>query len=90
MEKYLEYDNRKVRRTFTRYRVSDHNLQIEKGWWTNPNKQDGKTKGIPQEQCICKRCETDQVEDETHIFTCEAHKHWRDKYGITCQQKEDI
>ena len=26
MENYLEYDNRKVRRAFTRYRVSDHNI----------------------------------------------------------------
>ena len=25
-ENYLKYDNRKVRRVYTRYRVSDHNL----------------------------------------------------------------
>ena len=36
MEKYLEYDNRKLRRSYTRYRISDHNLRIEKDRWVNP------------------------------------------------------
>ena len=46
MEEYLNYEHRKVRRTYTKYRVSDHNLQIEKERWTTKTRQDGGKKGI--------------------------------------------
>ena len=82
MEEYIKYENRKVRRAYTRYRVSDHNLRIEKDRLNTKNKQDIKAKGIPQAERICMKCEANQVEDETHIFTCQAYSKWRDKYGI--------
>ena len=33
MESYVEYGCRKVRRAFTKYRISDHNLRVERDRW---------------------------------------------------------
>ena len=33
MEKYLQYDSRKVRTSFTKFQISDHNLRVEGDRW---------------------------------------------------------
>ena len=47
------------RRTLTKFRISSHNLEIEKGRYTN----------TPVEQRLCRLCTCkDDVEDEIHFL----------------------
>ena len=53
--------NRDVRKSFTRYRLSAHDLEIEKGRYPNINSDDR----------ICKNCQTFEKDDEFHfLITC--------------------
>ena len=57
LEKYLLILNEDERRVLTKFRVSAHNLEIEKGRYI----------GVQTEDRICKLCNTG-VEDETHFL----------------------
>ena len=57
LEKYLLILNEDERRVLTKFRVSAHNLEIEKGRYI----------GVKTEDRICKLCNTG-VEDETHFL----------------------
>ena len=65
-ETYLStIKNRKQRVAFTKYRLSDHTLQIENGRRKNPK--------IPRELRICPICRV-EVENEIHfLLKCEAY-----------------
>ena len=57
MESYLlQLSNLKNRQFITKFRSSDHNLEIEKGCYKN----------IPREQRLCNIC--NNIEDEDHFF----------------------
>ena len=56
-EKYLDQLPRTTRRTFVKFRVSDHKLMIE----------EGRHKRIPRENRFCKFCVT-EVENEEHML----------------------
>ena len=64
MEKYLtnvkDYSQRKM---LARFRLSDHNLEIELGRRRRPK--------IPKDKRLCQKCKTNSVEDEVHfIMNC--------------------
>ena len=59
-ENYLDIKNRKHRVAFSKYRLSDHILNIEKGRHSRPS--------IPREERKCQFCPT-KVEDEIHFLT---------------------
>ena len=59
---YLQHvSNRKHRRAMAKLRLSDHNLEIEKGRHTKPK--------IYLQNRICKMCNLSRVEDEVHFLT---------------------
>ena len=58
-EPFLDQLGRKLRRTLTKFRVSDHKLMIEEGRHARPK--------IPRDSRWCKICQT-QVEDEQHML----------------------
>ena len=59
-ENYLSCPKLEYRKLITKYRISDHNLLIEKGRYFK----------IPREERLCKKCK--KIEDETHfILYCE-------------------
>ena len=58
MEDYLTILPAEHRRVFTRFRISAHNLAIERGRYTRPP--------TPIEERTCKHCP--QVEDESHVL----------------------
>ena len=66
-ENYLtDIKNRKQRVSFTKYRLSDHCLMVEKGRHTRPI--------IPRNERFCPFCPTN-VEDEIHFITqCAAYE----------------
>ncbi|CAB3992816.1 Hypothetical predicted protein [Paramuricea clavata] len=65
VEKYLSIikDSNK-RKTLTRFRLSNHSLQIETGRYHN----------IAREERLCNLCHSGEVENESHLLlTCEAY-----------------
>ncbi|CAB4033096.1 Hypothetical predicted protein [Paramuricea clavata] len=65
LEKYLSIikDSNK-RKTLTRFRLSNHSLQIETGRYHN----------IAREERLCNLCHSREVENESHLLlTCEAY-----------------
>ena len=59
MEKYLlNIKDKKLRKVMSKFRLSSHNLSIEKGRHTHPK--------LPIDKRICKHC--DSVEDEEHLL----------------------
>ena len=56
MEYYLKHPNKEVRKYLTKFRVSDHDLFIEKGRYLK----------IPREDRKCKICNI--IDDEYHFF----------------------
>ena len=65
-EFYLSSENFEHRKLITKFRISDHNLEIEKGRYYK----------IPREQRLCKSCET--IEDEKHfILKCKLNESLR-------------
>ena len=66
-EFYLNYDNFTIRRLFAKMRISDHNLEIEKGRYFK----------IPREERLCKSCK--EVDDETHfLIYCKLNQQLRE------------
>ena len=47
-----------------RYRMSSHDLNIERGRFNNPI--------TPKNQQICTRCELNEIDDEIHLLYCSA------------------
>ena len=59
-----------MRQLFTKFRVSDHELDIEIGRYKN----------IPREARTCKNCKSNDIDDEQHFFlNCEHNLHLRTK-----------
>ena len=58
---YLAYPIRKVRVAYKKYRISDHNLRIERDMCVG-NRQ--KKDPIPREEGKCRKCQEGIVEDE--------------------------
>ena len=76
LEKYLLYGVWKVRRAVAQFRVSDHNLRVERDRWH------AKDSYVPREDRLCTHCDAQQVQDEMHIFTCSWHETLRRRYNI--------
>ena len=76
MERYLQYGVRKVRRAVAKFRVSDHNLRVERDRWL------ARAAYVPREQRICTHCDAGQVQDEPHVFTCTWHRPLQRRYNI--------
>ncbi|KAK6172851.1 hypothetical protein SNE40_016428 [Patella caerulea] len=54
-----------------KYRISAHDLQIEKGRYSN----------IQRSNRLCKFCNCDEIEDEFHaLLVCPSYKYIREKY----------
>lgn len=54
----FDIKDREIRKCFTRFRISAHQLEIEKGRY----------KGIDAEKRLCKFCNRNEVEDEVHFL----------------------
>lgn len=68
-EFYLSCKNFEYRKLITKYRISDHNLFIEKGRYLK----------IPREERLCKKCK--KLEDETHfLLYCDLNNGIRKHY----------
>ena len=62
-EKYLEILPAKLRKTYIKFRTSNHRLPIETGRWTN----------VPLCQRFCTLCNSGQIADEFHyILECKS------------------
>ena len=62
-------NNRDVRKSFTRFRVSAHDLAIERGRYKN----------IKSENRICKNCQTQEIENEIHfLINCPKYSYERE------------
>lgn len=69
----------KLRYVITRWRLSNHDLEIEKG----------RRRDIPRELRVCDRCET--LEDEDHvIFHCPRYEDVRQNHREFLQQRHNI
>ena len=73
-EAYLTVNiNRKVRTSFTKFRLSSHKLLVERGRWTI-SKLDYKLRK-------CTLCNSGDIEDEYHVtLVCEQFAEARKKY----------
>ena len=59
LENYLlKIPSFKLRQLFTKFRVSDHSLEVEIGRYKN----------IPREARTCKNCNSNDIDDEHHFF----------------------
>jgi hypothetical protein len=66
METYLlNVRDFKLRRIISKFRLSNHQLAIEKGRHVRPI--------IPADQRYCKLCNSDKIENEEH-FLCDCQK----------------
>ena len=76
-EKYLrDISDFGLRRSLTKYRLSDHNLRVEIGRKCKPH--------LPLNERICLRCDSNVIDDEFHfLFTCKCHISER---SILCQK----
>ncbi len=67
-------DNVQLRKCLSRFRCSNHCLEIETGRRTKPLK-------TPICERLCKQCSLGAVEDEDHfLLVCPAYEHIRDKF----------
>ena len=73
-ETYIDnVKNIKHRQLLTKFRISHHDLQIERGRYVNPP--------LPIEQRICPFCKNSEVENETHfLFYCDLFKNKRQSF----------
>ena len=81
---YLHCSVRKVRCAFTRFRISAHNLRIERDRWHH------KANPIPRDERVCRGCDGNKVEDELHIFTCPRYETLRRRYHISAGSPDQI
>lgn len=69
-EKYLEWGDYKKRKTITKFRISNHDLEIEKGRYI----------GLQANQRLCKLCSS-EMEDEIHfLLKCNKLDHIRKQF----------
>ena len=69
-ERYLNLHNFTNRNAITKIRLSSHNFAINTTKWYN----------LQEEMKICKNCEKEEIEDETHInFSCNKYDNIRRK-----------
>lgn len=65
--------DQQLKRTLTKYRLSEHSLAIEKGRHRNT--------WFPAEQRLCCHCTLSEPETELHFLTkCEKYKHLREAH----------
>lgn len=78
IEQYLlEISNFKTRQLFTKFRVSDHKLEIETGRYQN----------IPRDKRLCKFCNSNEIDDEYHfLLNCNKNKLPRDQLFLLINQ----
>ena len=77
-EFYLKSSNFSIRNTFTKLRISDHNLEIERGRYFK----------IPRQERLCKVC--NDIEDEAHfILKCKTNEKLRESLFISLQQENN-
>ena len=71
-EKYLDViQENKYKIALSQFRISAHNLQIERGRYEN----------VPRTERKCKVCNMNTIESEYHfLLVCPAYKHLRRKY----------
>ena len=81
--KYLtDIKNRKLRITFTKYRLSDHCLMIEKCRHKRPS--------LPREERFCPFCPS-TVENEIHFLTeCSAYKNRKELFNMIQREVHNI
>ena len=79
MEPYLSsIRDFKVRKILTRFRISNHVLQIEKGRHCKPK--------IPIDERLCKMCDSAAIEDEKHFLCdCNLYTDLRKSFIISCR-----
>ena len=81
-EFYLSYNNSDIRRGFTKIRIRDHNLEIEKGLYFK----------IPRILRLCKTC--NKIEDEEHFIlecTCTINSKLRtDLFAILANENPNF
>ena len=77
-ESYLDIvKDFKIRRTLTRFRLSNHVLAIEKGRHSKPK--------IPVEERLCNYCSMNCIEDEYHFLcVCPAYETLRQEFIQNC------
>ena len=81
LEPYLQCIKKyKIRSVVSKFRLSSHNLQIEKGRHHKPK--------LPLEERICVHCNLAEVEDEFHFFSrCTLYNDIRDTFFMLCNNK---
>ena len=73
-ENYLDIPNFSLRKIITKFRCSDHILEIEKG---RHNK-------IPREERVCKVCDCEEIETEEHfLIKCKFYEKIKWKYQMS-------
>ena len=73
LENSLNLPNFKHRKTMTKFRCSDHNLEVERG-------RHNKT---PREERLCKMCDSGEIETEEHFLTrCNFFDNLKLKHGL--------
>ena len=74
LETYLlSITNFKLRGILTKFRMSSHNLEIERGRYTKP--------AVPAKDRLCKVCNLGVIEDEEHVLMkCEGYENLRAEY----------
>ena len=72
IENYLDFIyEKKFKTAFTKFRLSSHDLAIERGRYEN----------IPRDERICKNCNLNMVENEFHfLLVCPKYRDLRRKY----------
>ena len=83
-EKYLTVIPNKIkRRSLTKFRLSAHNLNIERLRYTTKSQ-----KRIPPEERLCLLCNLQETEDEQHFLAvCPNYSMLREKLFMTCENE---
>jgi len=79
-ENYLDTNFKIYRNSFTRFRISAHTLNIERGRYTR----------TPLEERLCIKCSENIVEDEYHLFTCVYYKDLQTMMGLEVQSRHEF
>ena len=76
---YLSFNDFSIRNIFTKFRISDHSLEIEKGRYNK----------TPCEERLCKNCGI--IEDEAHfILKCKVNQNLRESLFNNIELDNDI
>ena len=74
IEKYLDLPNFKDRQIISKFRCSDHQLDIERGRYS----------GILRTERICKLCTSNLIENEEHFLVeCCFYDHLKGKHNLS-------